>query len=153
MKPQLFLCRYTLSSASNQWRAEVWSSPGRLLDWMPSNKFWYWVMAHGGHCDLYTLYVTSQYDVIFTFASQRFDEACWHNMHIQERRNSGRAGGVVTELRAMETYKKQKNRSQSVCFCSSTMLTSKIITEIIENHSEFAGFRNSWNKFVSSLSW
>jgi len=28
----------------------------------------------------YTLFVTSQYDVIFTFANQR--EVCWHNMHI-----------------------------------------------------------------------
>jgi len=30
----------------------------------------------------YTLFVTSQYDVIFTFANQRFGEVCWHNMHI-----------------------------------------------------------------------
>jgi len=40
----------------------------------------------------YTLFVTSRYDVIFTFASQRFGEVCWHNMHIQGRRSSGRAG-------------------------------------------------------------
>jgi len=33
------------------------------------------------------------------------------------------------------------------------MLTSKITTEIIENHSEFSGCRNSYNKFVSSRSW
>jgi len=32
----------------------------------------------------------------------------------------------------METFQKQKNRYQVYCFCSSTMLTSKIITEIIE---------------------
>jgi len=33
------------------------------------------------------------------------------------------------------------------------MLTSKTITEIIENHSEFSGCRNSRNKSVSSWSW
>ena len=33
----------------------------------------------------YTLLVTSQYDLIFTFANQRFSEVCWHNMHIQGR--------------------------------------------------------------------
>jgi len=29
----------------------------------------------------YTLFVTSQYDIIFPFANQRFGEVCWHNMH------------------------------------------------------------------------
>jgi len=28
------------------------------------------------------LFLTSQCDVTFTFANQRFGEACWHNMHI-----------------------------------------------------------------------
>jgi len=47
-------------------------------------------------------------------------------IHVQGRRSSGRAGGAVIELRAMETYEKQKNRYQ-LCFffCSSKMLTSK----------------------------
>jgi len=30
----------------------------------------------------YTLFVTSQHDVILTFANQRYGEVCWHNMHI-----------------------------------------------------------------------
>ena len=30
----------------------------------------------------YTLFVTSQYEVIFTFAKQRFGEVCWHCTHI-----------------------------------------------------------------------
>ena len=30
----------------------------------------------------YTLFVTSQYDIIFTCADQRFGEVCWHNMRI-----------------------------------------------------------------------
>ena len=30
----------------------------------------------------YMLFVTSQYDVPFTFANQRFGEVGWHNMHI-----------------------------------------------------------------------
>jgi len=33
------------------------------------------------------------------------------------------------------------------------MLTSKVITEMIEHHSEFSGCRNSCNEFVSSRSW
>jgi len=53
----------------------------------------------------------------------------------------------------METYKKQTVVTTYVCFCSSTMLTSNIITEIIENHSEFSGWQNSCNKFASSQSW
>jgi len=30
----------------------------------------------------YTLFATSQYYVIFTFANQRFGEVCWRNIHI-----------------------------------------------------------------------
>jgi len=59
------------------------------------------------------------------------------------------AGGAVQKLREMETYKKQTNLHQYFCFCSVTILTSKIITEIIENHSEFFCWVNSCNKFVS----
>jgi len=49
-------------------------------------------------------------------------------MHIQGRQSRGRAGGAVKQLRAMETYKKQKIVTSYDCFCSSTMLTSRIIT-------------------------
>jgi len=34
----------------------------------------------------------------------------------------------------MKTYKKQKIVASYICFCSATILTSKIISEIIENH-------------------
>jgi len=64
----------------------------------------------------YTLRMTSQQDVIFTFANQRFGEVCSHNLHIQGRQSSGRAGEAVKQLRAMETYKKQKNRCQLCLF-------------------------------------
>jgi len=37
----------------------------------------------------YTLFLTSQYDVIFTFPNQRFGEVCLHTIHIQGRRKSG----------------------------------------------------------------
>jgi len=37
--------------------------------------------------------------------------------------------GSVKVLREMQTYKKHKIFHQYVCFCSVTMLTSKIITE------------------------
>jgi len=50
-------------------------------------------------------------------------------------------------------YEKQKIVTNSVYFCSSTMLTSKIITGIIENHSEFSGCSKSCNEYVSSRSW
>jgi len=30
----------------------------------------------------YTLFVTSQSDVMFKFPNLRFGEVCWHNMHI-----------------------------------------------------------------------
>jgi len=55
---------------------------------------------------------------------------------IQGRRSSGREGGAVIELRAMETLKKIV--ATYACFCLETMLTSKIISEIIENSSEFS---------------
>ena len=45
--------------------------------------------------------------------------------------------------------KNTKIVTNNVCFCSSTMLTSKIITEIIENHSEFFGCSKSCNDYVS----
>jgi len=38
----------------------------------------------------FTMFVTSQYDIIFTFVNQRFGEVCWQNVHIQGRRSSGR---------------------------------------------------------------
>ena len=49
--------------------------------------------------------------------------------------------------------KNTKIVTNNVCFCSSTMLTSKIITEIIENHSEFFGCSKSCNDYVSIRSW
>jgi len=61
-------------------------------------------------------------------------------MHMQRRRNSGRTGGALKQLKAMETYEKQKIVTKYVCFYS-TKLTSKLMTKIIENHSEFSGCR------------
>ena len=101
----------------------------------------------------YTLFVTSQYDVIFTFANKRFGEVCWHNMHIQGCRSSGWLGGAVKQLRAMETCQIQKIATKYACFFSSTTPTSKIITKFLENHFEFSGCPKSCNKFVSSQSW
>ena len=100
----------------------------------------------------YKLFVTSHCDVI-QVCNQCFVEVCWHNMHISRRRSRGKAGGAVKHFRAMETYEKQKIVINNVCFCSSTMLTPKIITEIIENHSEFSGCSKSCNDYVSSRSW
>jgi len=47
--------------------------------------------------------------------------------------------GAVQQLRAMETYLKKS--LHYVCFCSSTMLTSKTIIEIIGNILNFLGAR------------
>jgi len=38
----------------------------------------------------------------------------------------------------MENYEKQKIVTYYVCVCASTMLTTKIITKFIENHSRKA---------------
>jgi len=56
----------------------------------------------------------------------------------------------MKQLRAMKTYKKIV--TNYVCFYSATMLTSKIITEMLKNHLEFSECRNNCNKFVSSRS-
>jgi len=81
-----------------------------VIGWKPANKVTFCKYAPGATAWLdaplsnssieqrrmvvigteYTLFASLQYDVIFTFANQRFREVCWHNMHIQERRSSGR---------------------------------------------------------------
>jgi len=79
MLPMLY--NLSLSAASavalNQRRAELWWCPGRVLGLCPlpnsSIEQWRMVVIVTG----YTLFVTSQYDVIFTFANQRFGEICW----------------------------------------------------------------------------
>ena len=86
----------------------------------------------------YTLFVTSRYDVIFTCAN-----TFWWSLMTQHAYKGAGAVGTVKELRAVESYKKQKIVAKYVCFCSSTMLTSKIITEITENFSELSGDPNS----------
>jgi len=54
--------------------------------------------------------------------------------------------GSVKVLREMRTYEKQKILHQYVCFGSARMLTSKVITESVENHSEYCGCVNSCKK-------
>jgi len=46
----------------------------------------------------------------------------------------------------------QKNLTNYDCFCAATMLTSKIIAEHIEDHSEISDCANNCNEFVSSRS-
>jgi len=127
----LWVDRGRLRLCGAQCLAEVWWCPGRLLDWMPP----YQILSIEQWCvvvivTVYTLFVKC--DVTLwrpnQVYSQHFGEVCWHNLHIEGHRSSGRAGGAVKELRAMETYKKQKIVTSYVSFCSSTMLTSKIIT-------------------------
>jgi len=62
--------------------------------------------------------------------------------------------GPVKALREMQNDNKEKILHQYVCFCSATMLTLKIITESVENHSECCGCvnMNSRNKLLSTRS-
>jgi len=50
-------------------------------------------------------------------------------------------------------FKNKKKRYKLCLFLLSTMLTSKIITKMLENHSEFSGCPNSCNKFVAGPTW
>ena len=56
---------------------------------------------------------------------------------VQGRRNVDWAGGTVKKLRTMEIYEKQKILTNYACYRSTTMLTSKIINETIENLFQF----------------
>ena len=108
---------------------------------MSPSKFLYWAVAYSVLVIVigYTLFLTSQYDVIFTFANQCFGEVCWHNMHIQGHCSSGRAGGAVKELRAMETTKKQKNRYQIGLLLFINNVDRKNNNRNYRTHSEFSG--------------
>jgi len=57
--------------------------------------------------------------------------------------------GGSKELRTMQTYKNPKIVTNYAFFCSATMLTSKIIPQITEKHSEVSGCANSCDIFVS----
>jgi len=57
--------------------------------------------------------------------------------------------GSVMVLREIKIYKKHKILHQYVCFSSATMLSSKIITESEENHSECCECVNSCNIFFN----
>jgi len=56
------------------------------------------------------------------------------------RWNNGRAGGSK-RVESNGNKKNKKNSNNYAYFCSATLLTSKIITEIIENHYQFSGWR------------
>jgi len=49
--------------------------------------------------------------------------------------------------------KNKQNRNQLYLFLFSNDVDSKIIPEMIENHSVVSGCANSCNKFVSIRSW
>jgi len=49
--------------------------------------------------------------------------------------------------------KTKKPRYKYAYFCSATMLTSKVMTKIIENRYEFFECADICNKFISSRSW
>ena len=55
----------------------------------------------------------------------------------QGRRNSSRAAGAVKKVRTMKTYENKKIVTNCACYCSTTMLTSKIIKETVDNLFQF----------------
>jgi len=56
---------------------------------------------------------------------------------------------VSKRFEAMEAYNKTKKFViNCACFCSATVLTSKIILEIIVNHSEVSGCANRRQKII-----
>jgi len=69
---------------------------------------------------------------------------------VQGRRNSARSGGQWKSRGQWKLIKNKRNVTNYACFCSATMLTYKMWTEIMENHSAFSGFANTCNKCVSS---
>jgi len=69
----------------------------------------------------------------------------------QGRRNSDR--GALKELRTMQAYTKQKIVTNHACFCSATMLTSRLITEIIETIPKFLGARIAAISLFLNRSW
>jgi len=54
------------------------SGGGRKFSWGGGFVQWHMMVI----CICCALFVTSQFDVIFTFPNQRFSEVCWHNVHI-----------------------------------------------------------------------
>ena len=61
---------YSPESFEGQWRTQK----------IFMGDFYQWHMVV--ICIWCSLFVTSQFDVIFMFPNQRFGEVCWHNMHI-----------------------------------------------------------------------
>ena len=103
-----------------QWYAEVWWCPGRLLDWLPpyqilvlSSGVW-WSLLLDIRClwrHNMTPYSRFQANVLAKFLDTTtciFSDA---------GEASGQGGGAAKQLRAMESYKKQKE-SLSIMFAS-----------------------------------
>jgi len=67
-----------------------------------------------------------------------------------------RGGAAVGQQKRCAQWKLTKSKKSllvMLCFRSGTMLTSDIITKIIENRSESSGFTNGCNKFVLTMKW
>jgi len=61
-----------------------------------------------------------------------------------ETRDGGAAVGQWGNKRVECSGNLKKIIANYACLCSATMLTSKIITEITENHSEFSGWAHNF---------
>jgi len=112
----------------NQWCAEVWWGPGRLLDWMPpfqilvmSSGVW-WLLLLIFFC-LWRHNITSYSRWQTNVLSKFFDTTC-----IFVFKDAGEAVGQREQKKSWGQWKLIKNKkivTNYVCFCSSTMLTWK----------------------------
>jgi len=50
------------------------------------------------------------------------------------KQRQSKGGGAEKEMRAMQNYKNEQIVTNFICFCSATILTSKIISESVDNH-------------------
>jgi len=95
---QLAACRMTVAYAFYPVACRGLVMPGATA-WLdaslPNSSIEQWRTPMVAIVTGYTLFMTSRYDVIFKFAYQRFGEVCWHNVRIQGRRSSGKAGRAV----------------------------------------------------------
>jgi len=120
-----------------QWHAEVWWCPGRLLDWMPPYQILVLISGAGLSwsllLDVLWRHNMTSYSCLQTKVLGKFvDTTCIIKLRC---RSSSRAGRAVKMLRAMETYKKQKNRYQSCLFLFNNNVDLKNNNRNIENHS------------------
>ena len=96
----------------------------------------------------YTLFVTSQYDVSFTFANHCFGEVCWHSMHIKGAgaavgMQSRRHGGLAPQTKLQDPSNWIMKPYKSVEFLSNFRISSPL------NRHKAPLFKTFWRRFCT----